>query len=307
MLFTLNRFGKRAMFGVYAFAAYLFVAHIAYDALTLPIGSAGSAAPSGYVEDVTFPSRGQNYPVHAFYLPGKPGYPALISVHGYRGSRHDQFHMERAEALRNLGYSVVSLDLAGHGGDTLGKGRIAMGYSERWDVLGGYDYLLQKGFKPAQIGIVGESLGAATSLLATAAEPRIRAVWADSAYARAISVIVDRGITAGYPALITPLIPGGMLLGWLTTGDRIWEANPVDVGPALASNHQAVYLVHDEKDTTVPFYHSELITAAYSAAHVNFTFWRVPDLEHAAAFMVLRDDYLRRLDAFFKRYLEFEL
>src|SRR5579871_1469751 len=168
MFFTQNRFSKRAIFGIYTLAAYLFVSHFGYDALTLPMGSAGNAAPPGIVEDITFPSRGQGYLIHAFFLPGKRGYPALISVHGYRGSRHDEYHVERADALRTLGYSVLSLDLAGHGGDTLGRGRIAMGYSERWDVLGGYDYLLQKGFRVEQIGLVGESLGAATSLLASA-------------------------------------------------------------------------------------------------------------------------------------------
>ena len=43
-----------------------------------------------------------------------------------------------------------------------------------------------------RIGLVGESLGGTTVLLAAAAEPRIRAVWSDSAYARADTIVSDR-------------------------------------------------------------------------------------------------------------------
>src|SRR5258707_14940146 len=117
-----KRFIKRAIFIVYLLAAYLFDARFGYDPLTSPMGSLGNAVPSGEVEDVTFASRGQAYLVHAFYVPGKPGYPALISVHGYRGGRHEVHHIQRAEALRDLGYTVVSLDLGGHAGDTISKG-----------------------------------------------------------------------------------------------------------------------------------------------------------------------------------------
>jgi uncharacterized protein len=245
--------------------------------------------------------------VYAFYLPGKAGYPALITVHGYGGSRHDEYHIRRAEALRDLGYTVLSPDLGAHAGDTVGSRRIGMGYSERWDVLGGFDYLLQRGFTSARIGIVSESLGAASSLLAAAAEPRLRAVWADSGYSRAVTVIADRAAQTGAPALIIPLIPGGVLYGWLVSGDRLWEVNPVDVGGALAANKQAIYLIHDEKDTIVPYYHGLALNAAYTAAGVDLTFWSVPELDHVAAFVKMRAEYLQRLDGFFQRHLIFEM
>jgi dipeptidyl aminopeptidase/acylaminoacyl peptidase len=287
--------------------AYLYIAHFAYDALTLPNALGLTTVPSGTYEDIAFPSRGQGYDVHAFFLPGKPGSPAVIVVHGYRNSRHDDLELQMAEALRELGYSVLVPDLGGHGGDTVGIGRIGMGLQERWDVLGGFDYLIMQGFTPARIGLIGTSLGAASVLMAAQVEPRVCTVWADSAYARTLNVVVDSGIQGGYAGLIVPLIPGGLLYGWMVSGDRLWEANPIDAANALAANHTAIYLVHDEKDTTVPFYHSQMLRDAFTQAGVKFTFWDVPDLDHIEAFTVHRTEYLRRLDGFLRAHLQYEL
>jgi uncharacterized protein len=283
--------------------AYLLIGRIGYDAITMPIGSAWTGEPSGDYRDVTFTPRGKTYNVFAFYLPGNPGAPALISVHGYRGSRHDEFHLERAMALRDLGYTVLSLDLSDGGGDTIDSGRIAMGDAERWDVLGGFDYLLTQGFTADQIGLVGESMGGATVLLAAAAEPRIRAVWADSAYTRADTVIAERMQQSGLPSII---VPGGMVWGWLLTGDKLWEAAPIDAANSFATNRQAVYLVHCELDTTVQFHHGRDMFANYQSAGVDVTFWDVPNLGHVAAFFDHRAEYMSRLDRFFKSHLTAE-
>lgn len=279
---------------------YLLITRFAYDILTLPIGNPGTETPSGPYQDVSFTSRGRNYAVHAFYLPGNPDAPALISIPGYRGNRHDGFHMDRALALRSLGYNVLSLDLSADGGDTVGSGRISMGYSERWDVLGGFDYLMSRGFTPERIGFVGTSMGAATALLAAAAEPHVRAIWADSAYTRAEVVIGEWLQKSGTPTII---IPGGMLWGLLLTGDHLWEAAPIEVAHALAANKQEIYMIHGEKDSVVAFHHASELVAAYNAAGVQFTFWDIPDLEHVQGIIDKRDEYLQRLDAFFQQHL----
>src|SRR5260221_14600804 len=113
-----------------------------------------------------------NYQVHAFYMPGKPDAPALINLHGWPSSRHSKVDMDRAIALRALGYNVLSIDLQDNGGDTVEDGRLSMGYKERYDVLGAFDYLLTRGFATDKIGLVGVSLGGSTSLMAAGAEPR---------------------------------------------------------------------------------------------------------------------------------------
>ncbi|MCC7446638.1 MAG: alpha/beta fold hydrolase [Anaerolineae bacterium] len=281
--------------------SYGFVARLGYDAMSLPLERIPPHTPLAAYQDVAFPSRNQHYPVYAFYIPAEhANAPVLISIHGYRNSRHDDYHLNQAVYLHNLGYHVLSIDLSDSGGDTIGNGRISMGYAERWDVLGAYDYLLARGFTPEQIGLVGESMGASTALLAAALDPRMRAIWADSAYTRADVVAGEQVEGMGLPRII---IPGGMLWGVLLSGDRLWEASPIDAGPALAAHKQAVYLVHCDQDRKALFHHGVDLNAAYQAAGVSVTFWPVAGCAHSNAIVDNRDVYLLRLDAFFRKHL----
>jgi uncharacterized protein len=276
----------------------------AYDYLSIATEHYPATTPTGKFEDVTFPSRGLNYEVHAFYMPGEAGAgaPALINVHGWRGSRHSEPDMNRAIALRALGYNVLSIDLQDNGGDTVEDGRLSMGYKERYDVLGAFDYLLERGFASDKIGLVGVSMGASSSLMAAGLDPRLKAIWEDSGYTRADSVLTEQASADGIPTFI---VPTGMLWGMLLTGDRMWEVTPIDYAANFAANKQAVYIVHDEHDTLVFFHNGVDMNAAFQKAGVDVTFWDLPDpdLGHVGAVTKYPDEYYRRLDEFFKKHL----
>lgn len=276
---------------------YPIVAYLGYNFLSLAPTKAAPATPTGSFEDVSFSSRGQNYNVNGFYLPGKPDRPALINIHGWRGSRFQASTLARAEQMRDeLGYSVLSIDLSDSTGSTVGNGRISMGYEERYDVLGAYDYLLTRGFAPGRIGLVGESMGATTSLLAAALEPRIRAVWADSPFARPDVVASEQAESFGFPRIV---VPGGMVWGLLITGHAMWDANAVDQGPTLAANKTNVQLVHCDKDDFVYYHHSQDLLAAYQAANAEVQLWTVTCTKHATARIAADKDYTAQLDQFF--------
>lgn len=283
-----------------ALFAYTVVSWMGYDRLSLPSGEYARVTPEGVFEEVAFPSRGQDYQVKAFFEPREADMPVLIVVHGYRGTRYDKHNREKAAAFTALGYNVLALDLSDSGGSTYGNGRISMGFSERWDVLGAFDYLLTRGFAADRIGLVGESMGAATSLLAAAQEPRIRAVWEDSGYTSALVVVGEQAQGNGFPPII---VPGGLLIGRLRMGDRIDEATPIDAAAQLAANRTTVQIVHCEVDGTVAPHHGPDLYNAYKQAGVSVDFWLVPCQSHAAAFDFVRDEYTQRLDAFFRRTL----
>ncbi len=276
---------------------YSLTAVIAYDTVSAAPDRLPRITPSGAFEDVTFPARGQAYRVYGFYVPGTGRDQALINVHGFKNSRYVPYQIDRAQALRDLGYTVLSIDLSDSAGDTVATGRTAFGYRERWDVLGAFDYLLSRGFAASRIGLVGESMGAATNLLAAAQEPRIRAVWADSAYTDAPTVLADQAALKGIPAIV---MPGGIIAGFLIAGDRLWEAAPIQAAAGFAAHHQAVYLIHCRNDHTVLFHHGVELDTAYRAAGVNVTFWPVDDGDHVSAILNHRAEYLARLDHFFQ-------
>ena len=283
-----------------ALALYTVVSWMGYDRLSLPSDLYARVTPEGVFEEVEFPSRGQNYQVKAFFEPRDTTMPVLIVVHGYRGTRYDKHNREKAAAFTGMGYNVLALDLSDSGGSTYGNGRISMGFSERWDVLGAFDYLLTRGFAADRIGVVGESMGAATSLLAAAQEPRIRAVWEDSGYTSALVVVGEQAANNGFPPII---VPGGLVIGRLRTGDRIDEATPIDAAAQLTANNTTVQIVHCEKDGTVAPHHGPDLYNVYKQAGITVDFWLVACQNHAGAFDFVREEYTQRLDAFFKQAL----
>ncbi|GAB4547552.1 MAG: hypothetical protein OHK0023_09110 [Anaerolineae bacterium] len=282
------------------FVLYPVASLLAYNVLSTVSPKATPVTPNGVYEDVTYPSRGQDYMVRAFYLPAETPGRAIVFGHGWRGTRHSQELLQFLDALRQMGYTILVPDFADGRGETVGNGRIAMGYEERFDLLGGYDYLIERGFAPSQIGIMGGSMGATTVLLSAPLEPRIKAVWADSPYASVERVAGDQAQTFGFPRWI---VPGGLLWGWLITGNKIWEVSAIDQGPALAANNQPVQLVHCDEDDFVFYQHSLDILAAYKAANVAVDLWTLACKKHGTSFAVGGTEYLQRVDAFFKAHL----
>ncbi|PJF36628.1 MAG: hypothetical protein CUN49_04515 [Candidatus Thermofonsia Clade 1 bacterium] len=291
-----------ALIAILLLIAYAVVSYLGYNFLSTVASKAPVATPEGKYETVTFPARGQNYQVYAYYLEGEPGMPALIQVHGWRSTRFEPAVLARVAAYRSLGYHVLSLDLSDARGETVGNGRIAMGYEERYDVLGAFDYLLERGFAPDQIGLTGESMGAVSVLLAAAQEPRIRAVWADSPFTRADSVSSEQAETFGFPRII---VPGGMLWGLIITGNPIWQDGALAQAARLAENKTAVQLVHCDQDDFVFYYHSQELLTAYQAAGVKADLWTTHCNKHPRSFETEGENYLARLDAFFRQHLRF--
>lgn len=243
-------------------------------------------------EDVTFAARAQEYDVHAFFMPRVASDIVLINVPGYNMSRSASYHRRRTEALWDLGYNVLSIDLSDNGGDTVDDGYNSMGDSEQWDVLGAVDYLVQRGFSPVNIGIVADSTGASASLMAAETETCIRALWVESPVTDPWKVITERG----YPAVF---VPGAKVWASFLTDEDISAVKPLDAAQSLATNEQSVYLVATEANQNVKFHHAEELLAAYQAAGVNITFWDLPDLQHMETFDRFQDEYLSRLDTFF--------
>src|SRR5579862_4020607 len=78
---------------------YIVISRFGYDVLTLTQRSTLTGTPSSEYTDITFPSRGHSWLVHGFYIPGQPGRPALVNMHGYRSNRRAKYELDRAEDL----------------------------------------------------------------------------------------------------------------------------------------------------------------------------------------------------------------
>jgi cephalosporin-C deacetylase-like acetyl esterase len=275
---------------------YIFLTRMAYDFISLNASPAPITRPDRAFEEVSFPSRGRNYSVYAFWQTTKPDAPVIINVHGYKGSRYAEYIQKRASILLDMGYNVLTPDLSDNGGQTAEDGRISMGFDEKYDVLGSYDFLISKGFKPEQIGLVSESMGAAASLLAMQIQPEIKVIWADSPFADSPAVLREQASNLNLPNII---IDGSLVWAKILSNDDIFEVLPIRLGTDLATNKQSVYLTTCISDTVVNPHHARDLYTEYKAKGVDVQLWENQNCtEHISGILVDTDEYTKRLDDF---------
>ena len=252
--------------------------------------------PSNYnlaFEDVEFPSRNGDVVLSGWYLPGENSSPNLIFVHGIGSVRSGDNAVELAARMVELGYNVLMFDLRGHGSS--GGDKVSGGYFERWDVLGAFDYLLSQGVDPSRLGLMGFSMGAATSIMAAAEEPRITALIADSTFANASDLIArEAARKTPIPGWLTPIfMPAAKLMAKGIYGIDIGELVPEQ---AVTRLNYPVLVIHGTADQRIPWEQGQRVA---QAAQEGSYLWKVPEVDHVDAFLTFPDEYVKRVAEYF--------
>ncbi len=286
--------------------AYAYVSYSMASSVTTPDRSMADEHPIDYglpYEDVTFSPRGDEWRsvVLRGWLIGATDAgdaPAIVVVHGLNSHRAGDNALALAARLFDLGYAILLFDMRGHG-DSDGE-LVAAGYLEQWDVLGAYDLLVDRGVHADHIGVLGNSMGGATALLAAAEEPALRAVVTDSAFADLRDMIAqETARTTVFPEWMVPLfIPGMSLVSSVLYG--------IDIGAVVPERSAAtldypLLVVHGDADTRIPPEQSDRI---HAAAPAGSELWLVPGSDHVDAFLDYPDEYVKRLDSYFRSQLQ---
>lgn len=118
------------------------------------------------------------YQLHALYFPIGNSKKAVIVAHGIRWSLFGSY--KYVKLFQSLGYNVLLCDLCCHG--LSGGNHISYGYYEKDDLSKWADVLETKLDSGAIIGILGESLGAASAVQCIRQDSRIKFCIADSSF-----------------------------------------------------------------------------------------------------------------------------
>jgi fermentation-respiration switch protein FrsA (DUF1100 family) len=161
-------------------------------------------------------------------------------------------------------------------------------------VLGAFDYLVNKGVPSNEIGVLGFSMGAATSALSVAQEPKIQALAIDSAFANVSDMIAQE------TALKTPIpefaaytfIPGMDTFAKLFYGIDIGEIVPEY---AVKRLDYPILIIHGLGDTRIS---SENSNRIFGAAHESSELWLVPGVEHTGTVRTYPEEYIDRVTAY---------
>jgi len=241
------------------------------------------------VEIVKIP-RINSTPIAGWYITGDRNSAGILLLHGIRSNRKQM--VERARFLNNSGYSVLLIDMQGHG-ETAGK-HITFGYRESIDVHRALEYLRSR-ISDRPIGVIGVSLGGAATLLGTT-PVEANAVVLESVYSSIEQAVQNRlEIRFGeFGRLFAPLL----LWQIKPRLDISLESlSPVAAIPKLASPVLIISGTEDKR--TSPKESKELFSNALKPKSL----WMVEGAKHQDLHLFNPDQYENRILQFFQQFL----
>lgn len=230
-------------------------------------------------QQVAFPSR-DGVRLHGWWIPAPKPIGVAILCHGYLMNRCEPLPV--AKALWEVGFHCLVFDFRASG-KSEGK-MVTIGDKERLDVLSAVDFAT--GTAPyLPVVVYGTSMGGAAALLASAEDERIRAVVADSAYARLSDAIDDwwRGsLGNGVAVLLKPS-------RWI--GALITRCSPHKVAPEAVVHRLAprpLLIIHGTHDTLITPRHAQRL---FERAGEPKQIWWAEKCEHAQARFERPDEF----------------
>jgi fermentation-respiration switch protein FrsA (DUF1100 family) len=245
------------------------------------------------VEDVAITTPDGTILKAWFIVPQEPNGKSVIILHGVTANRIGSTGF--AEIFLSKGYSVLVPDSRDHGES---GGLIATyGILERYDVKQWAHWMRQRA--PGCTYLLGESMGAAIGLQATAVTPELCAVAVEDPYARFREIGYERlgrGSHAGtlvWQTLGRPILEVAILYARLRYGIYLPDA---DDEYAVDHASTPTLLIAGTADVNIPMHHAqELQKACYS----HCTLWIVPGADHGGASTVAHAQFEQRILSFF--------
>ncbi|KAA8747664.1 MULTISPECIES: alpha/beta hydrolase [Paenibacillus] len=254
-------------------------------------------------EEVEFKSMKNDNTIRGTFFPasissGTASNKTIIVVHGYTSNRLVKGRTPKlVEHFVPKGYNVLAFDLSSQGksdGDL-----ITLGLHEKYDLLGAVDYLKSRDHAGDHIGVIGFSMGAATSLLATSESDDIQAVIADSPFRNA-GLFLREGLPffSGLPAF-----PFSYTSTWMA--DWVFNVDLDSVSPMDAvkkMQDKPVMLIHGTGDQQISYKNTEKIYESLKN-NPNAEVWYPQNTEHIDAINHYPTDYFQRVDHFMDKYV----
>ncbi|XDD41415.1 alpha/beta hydrolase [Leptospira sp. WS60.C2] len=225
----------------------------------------------------------------SYWIPTKPSKGSILMVHGHGGQRNEGLRF--AKSLHEAGYNLLLLSLRRNHG-----GYATMGGLEQKDVNAALQFLLVKG--ETKIGIFGFSMGSATSIIAMANHPEIKAGLFSSGYASAMDVLIESA-KRDFGIPYYPLIPVVKLVLDLRSGIDMDSVRPID---SIANIHpRPIAIFHCQMDDYVDYHHA---TDLYARAKDPKRLWAPECKKHEQIWNFNPKGAEKRSVDFFTMYLK---
>jgi pimeloyl-ACP methyl ester carboxylesterase len=169
----------------------------------------------GHPEVLKFNVSGEG-PRDGWFFPGLKSAPTIVLCPAYQSSRGEVLTM--ASAMQDQQYNVLVFDFSGHGS---ANGRSTLGLKEVSELRAAMDAVANRGDVDAsRFGLWGVSLGAYVALAEATADPRVRAIAAESPYNRPDDMVEIQIRRAGLGSIPLVISAAKAIFGWMNSPFR---------------------------------------------------------------------------------------
>lgn len=203
--------------------------------------------------------------------------------------------------LHRAGYHCLSFDFRAHGWS--GGNRATFGSREPLDLAAALDWTQARAdLAGLPVALLGESMGAAVALLVAAQDTRVRAVVADSPFARFDKAVEGHMLFVFGPTAGPLVVPHTQRVGEQILGVASASIAPVEAVRRIAPRR--VFLIHGLEDLLISPDNARQIQAA---SPETVELWEVEGARHVRSVHVAGDLYARRVVAFLDDALQAEV
>lgn len=274
-----------------AFAASVAISYETADRLVHPPRelSVDTPADKGLAyEDVSF-GTSDGLTLSGWWIPYPQARGTVVFLHGYTASKSQSLAV--VPFLHAAGYNVLAFDFRAHGGSE--GSYTTIGLDEAKDVRAAVAYLRERGdVGPGSIALFGWSMGAAAAINAARDLPEVKALVADSSFAR-LDSLTGRSLDSFTSLPQWPFAPLTLAMAARMTGRDVGENAPersaLEVQrPLLVIQGLLDSLARPESDG--------MALAAAGGDHAQL--WLVPGATHVNARSEAPGEYESRVLAF---------
>ncbi|MDQ0861683.1 alpha/beta hydrolase [Bacillus sp. V2I10] len=224
------------------------------------------------------------YQIHGMWFPVSESKKAIIIAHGITWSLFGSF--KYVEMFQKRGYHVLLCDHRFHG--LSGGDHTSFGYYESDDLKAWVDCLHEKLGKDAFVGILGESLGAASALQYVKKDPRVAFCIADCAFSDLTELLKTR-LRIDFKVKFYPLISWTSIVTKIRYG---WGFEEIKPARDLEHTKTPILFIHGKEDHFIPM---KMTLDMYHLKKGIKQLYLVPKAGHAQAFLTDPKGYERKV------------
>ncbi|WP_338780019.1 alpha/beta fold hydrolase [Metabacillus sp. FJAT-52054] len=230
------------------------------------------------------------YQIHGMFFSVENSKKAVIIAHGITWSLFGSF--KYVEMFHKRGYHVLLCDHRYHG--LSGGNHTSFGFFEKDDLCAWVDHLFEKLGSHAFIGLLGESLGAASSLQYIKEDSRVGFCIADCPFSD-LTALMRLRLALDFKIRFSPLI---LLTSFVTKIRYGWGFREISPIRELEQVETPILFIHGKEDRFIPLQMSLDLFRKKKKGKKHL--YLVPKAGHAQAFLTDRKKYEERVFHFLK-------